>query len=338
MRPGAAGGERGPDQEHRVLPELVCPGRLGQRADGALQEPLVRPGHPVGHHHRRFRGVPAVQQFLLELPGARGGQEHGHRAAVPREVGDLLAGERRGLAAAEPGEDHRLGHLGDGELPARDGGGRGVGADARDGLVRQTELVAEFPLFLHRSPQRRVAGVYAGHDQLLSQRALVQPAHALQRQPGGIHQLRTGPGLGEHVGVDQARGPHHHVGAADDPGGAQGEQVGGTGPGPDEPDLGAGRGPRPRVPGRAAAPQASGPAARSAAPRVARRAGHGFPPRIARRAGMSSVDRYGAGPVTSAAGRMSSPGSPRLAPCTAPSRRPASRTAASTSGRFRPLL
>src|SRR5262249_39030444 len=62
-------------------------------------------------------------------------------------------------------------------------------------------------------------------------------------------------------------------------------------------------------------------------------AGHSLPPRRVRRPGTNSVDRYGAGPVTSAAGRMSSPGRPRLAPCTAPSSRPASRTASSTSGR-----
>ena len=93
----------------------------------------------------------------------------------------------RGLAAAEPGEDHRLGDLGDGQLPAGDRGDRGVGADPGDGLVRQAKLVAQFPLLLHRAPQRRVAGVDPGHHEALGQRPLVQrrarPPAAARRSP-----------------------------------------------------------------------------------------------------------------------------------------------------------
>ncbi len=260
--------------------------------------------------------------------------------------------------------------------------------------MRQAEFVAEFPLLLHRAPQRRVPGMDPRHHEVLRQRALVQRPHVLQRQRGGIHDLRAGLGMVQHLGADQAGCPDHDVRCRDHRGRAQCEQVGRTGPGPDEPDLRAHftasprgrsalgglpwsclrrarqrrgrhlRGSGGRPPGgrslgagrlhRGAMRRSARHLRRSARHlrrsarhlrrdgwpfrAAVRRAGHSLAPRRVRRPGTSSVDRYGAGPVTSAAGRMSSPGRPRLAPCTAPSRRPASRTAASTSGRWLPLL
>ena len=131
--------------------------------------------------------------------------------------------------------------------------------------MRQAELVAQVPLFLHRAPQRGIPGMDPGHHQAVVAGPLVERADPLQRQLGRVDHLGARPGVVEHVGVDQAGRPDHHVRLADDPGGAQREQVGRPGPGPDEPDLGP-------APGRCGS-------------------GHSFPPRVVRRAGTSSVDR-----------------------------------------------
>ncbi len=267
-----------------MLPEPVRPDGLGQRAHAALEHELVGPGRAVGDHDRRVRRVTPGQQFLLKLTRTGGRQEQRHRGLVHGEVADGLSGRHRGLAAAEPGEDHRLGYLRNGELPVGERGDGGVGADPRHGLVRQPQQVAELALFLHRAPQRRVAGVDPGHHEVFRQRALVQRAHPLQRQRRGVDHLGAGPGVAQHVRVDQAGGPYHDVARCDDRGRSQRQQVGGTWPGADEPDLGPACGTQ------------------------------SLPPRTVRRPATSSVDRYGAGPLTSAAGRMSSSASPRAAP------------------------
>ena len=127
---------------------------------------------------------------------------------------------------------------------------------------------------------------------------------------------RPGRACCEHVRVDQAGRPDHHVGRGDDPGGAQREQVGGPGPGPDEPDLA-----RPRP-----APRRS--RQRSQLPSAGRCAGPA-------RAAWTGTARGRSPP---AAGRMSSPGRPRLAPCTAPSRRPASLHRGQDLGQVPPAL
>src|SRR5689334_5173466 len=215
VRAGAAGRERGPDQEQRVLPQLAGSDRLGQGAHGALHEQFVRPGRPVGHQHRRVRRVATVEQVGLKLRGSRRRQEHRHRGAVPGEAGDLLPGGHRGLATAEPGEDHRLGKLGDGQLPACQRGDRGVGADPGNGLVRQAKPVAQFPLLLHRAPERGIAGVDAGHHEILRQGAFAEGTHGLQWQRGGVHDLRARPGVVKHLGLDQAGRPDHDVRSGD---------------------------------------------------------------------------------------------------------------------------
>ncbi|PSK54646.1 hypothetical protein B0E53_07078 [Micromonospora sp. MH33] len=259
VRAGAGGGERRTDQEQRVLPEFV-------RLDGGLQlaqrapdHQLVRPGRLVGDHHRGLRRVTAGQQLRLRLPGACGGEEQRHGGAVPGELADPLAGRHRRLAALQAGEDHRLGDLGDGQLPADQRGDRGERGHPGHHLHGQAEGVAQVELLLYGTPQGRVAGVDPGHGQPLDGGPLVERPDPLDGQLGRVDDLGARAGVGEHVGVHQAGRPDHHVGLGDDPGGAQGEQVGGAGAGPDEPDLAGG--------------------------------GHSFPPRPSRRAGTSSVDR-----------------------------------------------
>src|SRR5207248_3723351 len=57
---GTGGGQGGADQEQRVLPELVRAYRLGERGDRAGEDQLLGPAHPVRHHDRGVRRVPAV--------------------------------------------------------------------------------------------------------------------------------------------------------------------------------------------------------------------------------------------------------------------------------------
>jgi hypothetical protein len=100
------------------------------------------------------------------------------------ETGHLLPRRHRRLAAAEPGQDDRLRHLRDGQLPADGGGDRGEAGHAGDDLGGQAELGAAVELLLDRAPQRWVAGVHPGHGQALRRRALVIREDALHGQLG----------------------------------------------------------------------------------------------------------------------------------------------------------
>ena len=237
VRAGAAGGQRRPDEEQRVLPEPVRLDGVGERPDGAVDDQLVRPGRLVGDDDGGLGRVAAAEQLGLQLPGAGRGQEQRHRRAVPRELDHLLARRHRGLAAAEPGEDDRLRDLGNRQLPPdqrRDGG---EGADPGDGFVRQPDFVAQLPLLLHRAPQRRVPGMDARHAQPVAGRALVERPDAFQRQPRRVDDLGVGPGVRQDVGGDEAGRPDDHVGGGDDLGRAQGQQIGRARAGADEPHL-----------------------------------------------------------------------------------------------------
>ena len=108
--------QRRPDQEQRLPPQLA---RLALRlhlVQPAAHGQLVRPAGPVGDHHRGVRRVAPGQQLRDQLRGARRGQEDGHRGPVPGELAQPFPLRHRRLAALQPGQHHRLGHLGDGQL------------------------------------------------------------------------------------------------------------------------------------------------------------------------------------------------------------------------------
>ncbi len=152
------------------------------------------------------------------------------------EPGHLLPGRHRGLPAGKPGQDHRLGHLRDGQLAPDGRGGRGETADPGDDVGGQPQFGADLQLFLQRPPQRRVTGVDAGHREPAARGPPVDLVYAFQRQPGRVDDLGVAVGMGEHVRVHQRGRPDDHVRLADHPDGAQGEQVRGPGAGSDERD------------------------------------------------------------------------------------------------------
>ena len=145
----------------------------------------------------RVRRVAAVEQFVPQLSRSGGGQEERHRGAVPGELADLLAGRHRRLAAAEPGEDDRLGDLWNGELPVDERGdrrerARRPGRSRARGRARRRARAA---------PARRPTG--AGSPEWMrattrpSRRgAVVQRAHALQRELRGVDDLGVRRGRG----------------------------------------------------------------------------------------------------------------------------------------------
>ena len=234
---GAFGAQARADQHQGVLPQFAGFDGGGQVGQHAVHDQLVRPGHLVGDHAWGVRGVAAAQQLLLQLARPRGGQEQRHRGAVPGEAGDLLPGRHRGLAAAEPGEDHRLGHLGNGQFPADRGGGRGEAGHARHDLGGQPQRGALVQLLLDRAPQGRVAGVHPRHLQAVAGGTFVVRQHALHRQLRGVHYLRPRSRVVDDARMNQAGRPDHDVGRSDSGRAAQGDQVRCTGPGANEGHL-----------------------------------------------------------------------------------------------------
>ena len=224
----------GTDEDQRVLPELAFLDARGEIFERAAHDQLIRPGHLVGDDARGVRRVAAGQQFVLQLTRARRRQEQRHRRAVTGEFGDLLARRHRGLAAAEPGQDHGLGDFRDRQLAPDPRGHGGEAGHPGDDLGVQVQRRALVELLLDGAPQRGITGVDAGHAELFPGGPLVVGQDALHRQPGGVHDLGVFPRVGQHVRVHQARGPDHHVGRGDDLRAAQGQQVRGAGAGPDE--------------------------------------------------------------------------------------------------------
>ena len=200
------------DQDQRVLPELAFFYGGGQGVESGADDQLVRPGHLVGDHARGVLWVAACQELLLQLAGPGGRQEQRHRGAVPGELPDLLPRRHRRLAAAQPGQDHRLGDLRDGQLTLDGGGYRGEAGHAGDDLGVQAEFGTPLELLLDGAPERGVAGVHPGDGQLVPRRALVVGQHAFHGKLRRVDDLRMLARVGQDALVDQARRPDHDVG------------------------------------------------------------------------------------------------------------------------------
>ena len=208
-----------------MLPELAFFYGGGEGVESGADDQLVRPGHLVGDHARGVWRVAALEQLLLQLAGPGGRQEQRHRGAVPGELSDLLPRRHRRLAAAEPGQDHRLGNLRDGQLTLDGGGYRGEAGHAGDDLGVQAEFGTPLELLLDGAPERGVAGVHPGDGQLVPGRALVVGQHAFHGKLRRVDDLRMLARVGQDALVDQARRPDDDVGCGDGARAALGEQI-----------------------------------------------------------------------------------------------------------------
>lgn len=103
--------------------------------------------------------------------------------------------------------------------------------------MRNADLFADPALLGGGAVDGRVAGVHPGHQQPLVMGALVEGGDVLQRGGRRVDHQGVRSGAGHDALVDQAGGPDHDVGLGDHPSAAQGDQVGRTGPGPDEHHL-----------------------------------------------------------------------------------------------------
>jgi hypothetical protein len=79
--------------------------------------------------------------------------------------------------------------------------------------------------------------MYAGYLQVFGHGPLVDLAHTLERDGGGLYDLRVGAGVFQDTLVYEAPGPDHHVRLADELSAANGQQIRRPRPRPDEPDL-----------------------------------------------------------------------------------------------------
>src|SRR5690606_28160616 len=179
--------------------------------------------------------------------------------------------------------------------------------DPRHDLDFQVHLGAGVVLLLDRAPQRRVPGVHPGDLELVPLGPPVDLDRLLVDQPGGVDQLGVLAGvLLDALGSDQARRPPHDVSFGDPAGAADRDEVGRSGPGTDERD----------------------PASHHCSP---------LPPRGG---STTTVDKYGAAPVsgTSDSGNTLASGVPRCSAYTERSSAPCSAITERSSLSRRPPL
>ena len=75
------------------------------------------------------------------------------------------------------------------------------------------------------------------HDAGVGMRG-IDPEHVLERHPGGVVHLGTGPGVVEQAFGHERRRPHDDVGGGEAVAAAQSDEVGGSRTGADERDHG----------------------------------------------------------------------------------------------------
>src|SRR5215207_49419 len=236
MGAGALSCQARPHEDESLPRESRLSHAVGELIQWALDDLLVRPACPVHDSARGLGRVPALQKILLQKARFPRRQENGHRRAVGGEGPYVLAFRHRGAACAAR-EDHGLRHLRDGELAPDGRCRRPEGGDTGHDLPPEPQPLAHLYLFHDRTIQTRVPGVYPRHLQALLDGPLVERAHPLQRDVGGLDDLGGRPHVLKHPLVYQAPRPHHHVGLADEPRTPDRQQVRRPRPGPDKPYL-----------------------------------------------------------------------------------------------------
>ena len=161
---------------------------------------------------------------------------------------------RHAGATAGPTEHDRLHQARDGQFAAQSGRRGLVGADARHhlhwdlGIGQPTDLLGQGAVeagIAVVEPHHPLAGagpLHHGGD------------HLFQGERAGANPFASGGGQGGDLGIHQRIGPNQHLRLLDRPSGAQGEQIGGAGTSPHNPNglaghqaslaLGSGRGRR----------------------------------------------------------------------------------------------
>ncbi len=171
-----------------------------------------------------------------EAPGVPDGQVQHERGPGGREPRQRLAlGHRRGVALGA-GQDHRLAHLGHGELAAHQGGRGGIRGDAGGDVPRDARVVEAAGLLRDSGVHRGVSGAQPcdvlalaggpdqGRDDLVEVEVL------------GVDELGARRAVREHLVVEVGPGIEADLRLLEQAHGPQGEQVGRAGAGPDEVD------------------------------------------------------------------------------------------------------
>src|SRR5215203_3676618 len=216
MGTGAARREAPPNQDKRLTREARLPHAVRQLPKRALDDQLVRPARLVDHRARGVAGVATFYELLLQGARSGCGEEDRHRRPVGGEALYLLAVRHRG-AAGPARQDHRLRNLRHGQLPT-DGRRRcPEGGDPGHDLPLEPDLLAELRLLHNRPIEARVAGVNPGHPQILHLGPLVEVAHALERDSGGLDDLGIVTRVLQHALAHQAPRPDHDVRLAHEP-------------------------------------------------------------------------------------------------------------------------
>ena len=144
-------------------------------------------------------------------------------------------GHRRG-AGRGARQDYGLRHLRQGQLAAECGGGGGEGRHAGGYVIGNAKCVEPAHLLGDRTVKRRVARMQPGDVKTLFVRFGTVGDDLVERQGGGVDDMRVGRGNGEDLARHQGAGIKTDRAALDQPQTAQRDQIGRAGAGADEMD------------------------------------------------------------------------------------------------------
>ena len=185
---------------------------------------LVRPAHPVGHRHRGIRRIARLLQLVGNAKHPRHAEENHQRAAVPRQIRQLLPGRHRHPPFGA-GHNHRLGNFGHRKLGLERGGGGKGGAHPGNDLVVHPVGFQNPHLLQRGAVQRRVAALDAGHDAAGGHCVQGDGHNLRQRHLLAAIDPRAGPGEPRNLRRHQRIGVDNHIGLLNQPFGLQRQQL-----------------------------------------------------------------------------------------------------------------
>ena len=176
-----------------------------------------------------------LEQFGLDLVHMAGTEIQAQRGLQGRQAGQRLALRGAG-AAAGAAEHNRLHQPRDRQLLVEGGRRCLVGTEARHHLDRQTGIGQTGDLLSQSAIETGITVVQAHHPLAGPGPVEHHGHHLLQGEGAGAQALAAFRRQGCDLGIDQRIGPDEHLGLLDQPGGAQGEQIGGSRAGANNPD------------------------------------------------------------------------------------------------------
>ena len=179
-------------------------------------------------------GSVVLRQLVHQL--ARPGDREVDHQGGPgrRERCEPFAGGHRGRARLRPGEYDGLRDQRHGQLTTDERGRSGVRRDARRHVPGHSRVVEPLGLLGHRGVHRRVAGDQPDHLEAVAIASRRARHDLVEVEVLGVDEVGIGADVHEEPLVEIGARIEHDVGIGQQRSGAEGQQVGRTGTGPDE--------------------------------------------------------------------------------------------------------